>query len=70
MSGRLVEMSGKVARGAELKVALCTPELGVILRVLYHHYVQSKVKRRESFVGMRGREGAVVVVVFVVVVVL
>lgn len=39
MSGRFVEMSGKVARGSELKVAFGTPVLGVILRVLHHHYV-------------------------------
>lgn len=37
MSSCLVEVSGKVARGTELKVALGTPVLGVILRVLHDH---------------------------------
>ena len=38
MSSCLVKVSRKVARGTELKVTLGTLVLGVILRVVYHHY--------------------------------
>ena len=40
MSSCLVKVSGKIARGTELKVALSTLVLGVgvILRVVHDHY--------------------------------
>lgn len=38
MSCGLVEMTGEVARGTELKVALGTPILGVTLRRVLHHH--------------------------------
>jgi hypothetical protein len=38
MPSSLVKVSGKVARGAKLKVALGTLVLGVILRVVHDHY--------------------------------
>lgn len=38
MSSCLVKVSRKVARGTELKVALGTPELGVILILVHDHY--------------------------------
>lgn len=38
MSSCLVKVSGKVARGTELKVAIGTLVLGVILRVVHDHY--------------------------------
>jgi hypothetical protein len=37
MPGGLVEVTGEVAGGTELKVALGTPVLGVVLRVLHYH---------------------------------
>jgi hypothetical protein len=37
MSGSLVEVTGEIARGTELKVALYAPVLAIILRVLHHH---------------------------------
>jgi hypothetical protein len=38
MSSSLIEMTGEVTRGAELKVALDAPVLGITLRVLCHHF--------------------------------
>jgi len=38
MSSCLIKVSGKVARGTELKVALGALVLGVILRVVHDHY--------------------------------
>jgi len=43
MSRSLVKMSGKVARGTELKVALGTLVLGVSLWVLHDHRAQSRM---------------------------
>jgi hypothetical protein len=37
MSSSLIEVTGEVTRGAELKVALGAPVLGIILRVLCQH---------------------------------
>jgi hypothetical protein len=34
MPGSLVEVTGEVAGGTELKVALSTPVLGIVLRIL------------------------------------
>jgi hypothetical protein len=34
----LVEVTGKVARGAELEVALDTPVLGIVLRRVLHYH--------------------------------
>jgi hypothetical protein len=43
MSGSLVEVAREVARGTELKVALGTPVLGIVLRVGHDH---SRMERR------------------------
>ncbi len=38
MSRSLVEVTGEVARGAELEVALGTPVLGIVLRRVLHYH--------------------------------
>jgi len=56
MSCGLVEMTGEVARGTELKVTLSTPILGVTLRRVLHHHPRYR-EERMSFCVLGNEEG-------------